>query len=72
MAKNFKVYLTQGKYLGVSTWHYVKIDTLKMPLFQKALKSGVIDVANYGDVLFSGWGMSPPDSIRKKVDQLYG
>jgi len=69
---NFKVYLTQGKHLGVYTWHYVKIDLLKLPLFQKALKSGTLDVSQYGEILFSGWGVSPPDEIRKQVDAIYG
>ena len=70
--KNVKIFLTQGKYLGVYTWHYVRIDLLKFPLFQKQLKSGVIDVSKYGDIIFSGWGMNPPDDIRKQVDALYG
>ena len=67
----FKVFLTQGKYLGVYTWKYVKIDVLKLPLFQNELKSGSIDASKYGEVLFSGWGMNPPDDIRKQVDALY-
>lgn len=70
--RNFKVFLTQGKYLGVYTWHYVKVDMLKLPLFQKALKSGSLDVAEYGEILFSGWGVNPPPEIRRHVDAEYG
>lgn len=70
-AGNFKVFLTQGKFLGVYTWHYVKVDLLKLPLFQKAIKSGTLDVSQYGEILFSGWGVTPPAEIRKKVDTLY-
>jgi hypothetical protein len=68
---NHKIYLTQGMHLGVHMWHYVRVDLLKLPLFQKALQSGTVDVAHYGKVLYSGFGMNPPDSIRKKIDELY-
>lgn len=71
-ARNFKVFLTQGKFLGVYTWHYVKVDMLKLPLFQQAMKSGTLDVAQYGEILFSGWGVHPPADIRRKVDEIYG
>jgi hypothetical protein len=69
--RNFKVFLTQGRHLGVYTWHYVKVDLMKMPMFKNALKSGTIDVSKYGEIVFSGWGMNPPDDIRRKVDALY-
>ena len=68
---NFKVFLTRGKYLEVYTWHYVKLDILKLPLFQKALKSDEMDVADYGEILFSGWGANPPDDIRRKINETY-
>ncbi|MBY0406437.1 MAG: hypothetical protein K2Q01_02005 [Rickettsiales bacterium] len=68
---NFKVFLTQGKYLGVFTWHYVKVETQKVPVFQNALKQGTIDVSQFGEIIYSGWGLMPPDDIRKKVDELY-
>ena len=70
--RNFKIFLTQGKYLGVYTWHYVKVDMLKLPLLQKAIKSGTLDVSQYGEILYSGWGVNPPDDVRRKVDALYG
>jgi hypothetical protein len=66
-----RIFLTQGKYLDVHTWQYVRVDSMKLPLFQKAVKSGVVDAAAYGDILFSGWGKNPPDEIRAKVNALY-
>lgn len=68
--QNFKVYLTQGRFGGVYTWHYVKVDLLKLPLFQNALRTGTLDVSAYGEVLYSGWGKNPPDDVRKQVDAL--
>ncbi len=68
---NCKIFLTKGKHIGVDTWHYVKVDSLKLPLFKNAIKSGVADVSAFGEIIFSGWGKNPPDEIRKKVDELY-
>jgi len=65
------VFLTQGKYLGVYTWHYVKVEGAKLAIFQNAIKKGTIDAAEYGEILYSGWGLNPPEDIRKKVDSLY-
>jgi hypothetical protein len=65
--RSFKIYLTKGRYNGVHTWHYVKVDALKQPLFQKAIQSGNIDVTEYGEILFSGWGKEPPESISDQI-----
>ena len=67
----FKVFLTQGRYLGVHTWVYVKVDSPKLPLFQHALRQGTVDAAQYGEVIFSGWGEKPPEEVRMQVEALY-
>ena len=41
------------------------------PLFLKQSKTGCIDVAEFGEVLFSGWGSEPPQDIYQKVDALF-
>ncbi len=73
-SRNYKVYLTQGRFNGVYTWYYIKVETLKQPLFLKSLqysKNEPTDVAEYGEILYSGWGPQPPDDIRKKVALAY-
>jgi hypothetical protein len=69
---NQKIYLSQGHYEGHSTWHYVKIDALKEPLFKQAIKSGSVDVADFGEVIFSGWGEKPPQSVVEMIQKKYG
>ena len=40
-------------------------------MFLAAAKSGSLDVADYGEVLYSGWGQDPPADIKKKIDDQY-
>jgi len=65
-----KIFLTRGKYLGSYTWKYVRIDALKLPLFQHTVRTGIVDASEFGEVLFSGWGKEPPADIRAQVDAL--
>lgn len=68
--KNGNIYLSCGFYNGKPTWHYVSVDKMKLPLFLRQAKTGNIDVAEYGKVLFSGWGKYPPENIRKKIEEI--
>lgn len=65
------VYLVRGKYSGEDGWHYVLVDKLKLPLFIENGKRGSIDVAEYGKVLYSGWGIDPPEEIVEAVKKEY-
>jgi hypothetical protein len=69
---NFKIFLTRGKSGQAHTWYYVKVNKLKLPLYSHALQSGNMNVSDFGEVLFSGWGKNPPDSVRRKIDEMYG
>jgi hypothetical protein len=72
MKSSHKIFLTQGRQNGTCTWHYVKIDALKQPLLKKAVKSGSVDVADYGEVICSGWGKNPPESVVEMIQKKYG
>lgn len=65
--KHGTIYLSIGFHNKLPTWHYVRVTALKVPLFLNAAKAKRIDVAQFGEVLFSGWGKEPPEEIRKKV-----
>jgi hypothetical protein len=67
-----KIYLSQGRCNGTSTWHYVKVDALKVPLLKQAVKSGSVDVADFGEVICSGWGKNPPESVIEMIQKKYG
>lgn len=61
------VYLVRGKDKGRPAWHYVLLDKLKKPMFEKTIKTGAIDVAEYGTILYSGWGENPPQDIVDRI-----
>lgn len=70
-APKYAVYLTKGRFHGVPTWHYIKVDLLKLPLLKQALKSGMVDLSRFGEILYSGWGAHPPEHVRHKIDATY-
>lgn len=57
------VYLVRGKDGTRDAWHYVAVDKVKQPLFQNALKSGALDVSQFGKIIRSGWGENPPPEV---------
>ena len=65
------VYLVRGKDRGRPAWHYVVVDEDRLEDFKTNIKSGTIDVADYGKVLHSGWGDDPPKDIVRKVDLIF-
>ena len=62
------VYLVRGKDRGIAVWHFVLVDEDKVEAFKAKIDTGIIDVADYGKVLHSGWGNNPPKNIVRKVD----
>ena len=70
-SSNELVYLVRGKDNGKAAWHYVYVDKNKLPIFLKKVESGSIDVAEYGKVLYSGWGEDPSQDIVDKIKEEY-
>ena len=68
------VYLSHGTDQGRAAWHYVLVDRAKLPIFLKKHENpdDMIDLRNYGKVLYSGWGENPPDDIKQKIQETYG
>ena len=65
------LYLVRGKDKGEKCWHYVMVDKFKLPLFKEKLKTGSLDVADFGQILQSGWGENPPEDIVAKIKAEY-
>lgn len=65
------LYLVRGKDKGRAAWHFVMIDEGNTNAFREQVASGNVDVANYGTVLYSGWGADPPDDIRSQVNSFF-
>ena len=66
--KNYtETILVRGKDKGRAAWHYVLVKKHLLGLFLKRVKGGRVNVADFGDILRSGWGKDPPEGI---IDQI--
>ena len=62
-----RIYRVRGKDKGRAAWHYVLVKKHLLGLFLKRTRGGSLDVADFGDVLGSGWGKDPPEGTRDKI-----
>lgn len=65
------VYLVRGKNKGREVWHYILVDKAKLPIFSAKVKSGALDIAEYGKILYSGYGKNPPQDIIDAIKKQY-
>ena len=63
--------LVCGKNRGRADWHYVLVKKHLLGLFLKRVKGGVINVADFGDILRSGFGQDPPEGTTDKILKEY-
>lgn len=66
------IYLVRGKDRGKSAWHYVLVDKDKKEMFIAKSRTGAMDVADYGEIIYSGWGEDPPKEIVDKINEEFG
>ena len=69
-----RVYLVRGKDRGRPAWHYVLLvdDDKTIDRFHETVSAGNVDVADYGQVLKSGWGEDPPAHVKEWIEKTYG
>ena len=65
------VYLVRGKDKDKPAWHYVLVDEKKENQFKAQVATGNIDVAEYGKILYSGWGKDPPEEKKKQINDQF-
>ena len=66
-----RVHCIQGKNRGRPAWRYVLVDEDKVQAFRDKVKSGTVNVADYGKVVYSGWGKDPPQHIKDRMNDRY-
>ena len=66
-----RFYLVRGKSNGKAAWQYVLVKKHLLGLFLKRVKGGVIKVADFGDILRSGFGKDPPEGTTDKILKEY-
>lgn len=55
-----------------NAWYYVQVrDKKTLPIFLEESKEG-LDLEEYADVLYSGWGDEPPQEIKDKIAKQFG
>ena len=71
--KNYteRIQLVRGKDKGRAAWHYVLVKRHLLGLFLKRVKGGRVNVAEFGDILQSGWGKDPPKGTTNKILKKY-
>ena len=71
--KNYteRIQLVRGKDKGRAAWHYVLVKKHLLGLFLKRVKGGRVNVAEFGDILQSGWGKDPPKGTTNKILKKY-
>ena len=70
--KNYtETILVRGKGKGRAAWHYVLVKKHLLGLFLKRVKGGRVNVAEFGDILQSGWGKDPPKGTTNKILKKY-
>lgn len=65
------LWVVRGKDAGRPAWHYVMVSRSKVALFRRAIKTGSLDVSDYGVILESGWGVDPPEETVTRMRERY-
>lgn len=65
------LFLVRGKDKNRAAWHYVLVDKHKKQMFLAKIKTGSVNVEEYGQILHSGWGQDPPEDIVKKIKEEF-
>ena len=73
MSECERVYLVRGKDRSHPAWHYVLLvdDEKTIKEFHDKVEAGRLDVADYGEVLESGWGRDPPNEVKDRIESIY-
>ena len=56
---------------GRDAWYYVLVEPTKVGSFQEKIKSGSINLIDYGEIVDSGFGKYPPENVQQKMKEEY-
>ena len=65
------IYLVTAQANGRDAWYYVQVEEPKHAAFKKQLSLGSLDLAHFGNVLYSGWGDVPPEPVEVLVRETF-
>lgn len=70
-SRNELAWLVTGKDQGKDCWYYVLVEKPKLELFKAKCKTDFVQVDDYGEILYSGWGNQPPEDIKQKIQDQF-
>jgi len=53
-------------------WFYLRLNPDKLGEYEQKLKTGDMNVSDYGQILESDWGRYPPDDVVSFMREEYG
>jgi hypothetical protein len=56
---------------GLFAWYFVFIKPSKLVAFKAITEADVYDIADYGDVIKSGYGYVAPDAVIEQINKEY-
>lgn len=67
------IYLVRGNdRQGRAAWYYLQVRPTHRRKFEKDIKTGRLNLGDYGTILNSGFGTDPPESIQQQMREQYG
>lgn len=67
------IYLVRGHDItSRAAWYYVMVEKTKKRIFEIEAKRGQINLTDYGNILYSGYGENPPEDMKQKMKDEYG
>lgn len=71
-SRSNRLYLVRGNdRSGRAAWYYIRV-TGSLVLFERALKSGSLNLADHAEILLSGYGENPPEDVVQKMRDEWG
>jgi hypothetical protein len=56
---------------GKQRWYYLLVDKARESSFQEALRTGHLNVAEFGSILEFGYGAGPPQEVIRRLEKAY-
>ena len=68
-----EVFLVRGKdSSGRQAWYYVRVPRTRAAIFERKESSDSLNLNDWGQILLSGFGDSPPASAKQKAWEEFG
>lgn len=65
--------VTGGKdQTGRDAWYFIRVESTKINAFRRTIKAGNISLTDYGNILKSGYGKEPSETVITFMREEYG